>query len=505
MNLSFMKILSAEQIRAWDLATMKRQGISSFELMERAATAIADWVVAHFNAQTPFIILCGTGNNGGDGLALTRLLLERGYGVRAFVVKHTSGYSPDCGANLERLVALDPDAVGILADGEFITELPKEIVVIDAIFGTGINRPLDGYVADFIKHINAIGNRIIAIDLPSGMDSDEPLPEGAMMIRAQDTLCLQQFKRAMLHPESGAACGEVHLLDIALDRDFQEGIATHWQTLSPAFLKTRYRPRKAFTNKGSHGTAHLIGGSHGLIGAIVLAGRSAGRAGAGKVRLLIPECGYTVAQTLAPETMCATSGTDFLSDFHGWEESRGIGIGPGLGKADSSLDAFKTFLKKIDRPIVVDADALNLLGVHPELMKDLPPRSILTPHPKELERLFGKVPDSFARAEQAREQAMAHEITIVAKDRFTLIALPDGRCYYNTAGNAGLATGGAGDVLLGVITGLLAQGYEPEDAAMLGVFLHATAADRALAEESKESLIAPDLERFLGAAFKELE
>lgn len=500
-----MKILTAAQIRAWDRATMERQGIGSLDLMERASQAICDWLTARYASTTPFVVLCGTGNNGGDGLALTRLLLQRGYGVRAFVVKHTSGYAPDCGANLERLRAIDPEVVSVLEEGAFITELPPEILVIDAIFGTGINRPLEGWIADFIRHINATGNHIVAIDLPSGMDADDPLPKGAVTIQAQETLCLQQYKRAMLHPESGVPCGTIHVLNIGLDADFQESIPTHWHTLTVPLLRTKYKPRKPFTNKGSFGTGHLIGGSHGMIGAIVLAGRAAGRAGAGKVRLLVPECGYDIAQTLAPETMCATSGINTMGAIEGWEESRGIGIGPGLGSDAGTVDAFRTFLKRVDRPIVVDADALNLLGKHPELLRDLPPRSILTPHPKELERLFGKVADSFARVEQAREQAMALELTILAKDRFTLIALPDGRCYYGTAGNSGLATGGSGDVLLGIITGLLAQGYEPEDAAMLGVYLHATAADAALAEQSEESLVAPDLERFIGAAFRTLQ
>ena len=496
-----MKILSAEQIREWDRATIAAQGTGSLALMEGAAMACTEWLSAHYSMDTPFVIVCGTGNNGGDGLAIARQLTERGYSALAFLLMHTDVLSPDCRANLEALEKLNGSPVQRLAEGDFITALPGRVVIVDALFGTGINRKLEGYMASFIAQLNALPNEKISIDLPSGMPADEPLPDAAVIFQVQHTLTFQQYKRAMLHPESGMFCGDVHVLDIGLLPAFSASAATQWYTLDKHFVKARYRPRQPFSHKGTYGTALLIGGSYGLMGAILLATAAAGRAGAGKVRALIPECGYPVLQTAVPEAMCSTSGVRFLEKLDDWESVTGIGIGPGLGTEPTTATAFGKFLKAVDKPVVLDADALNLLAGNPDFLRLIPRQSILTPHPKEFGRIFGPTPDSFARAELVRQKAMEYQIIIVAKDRYTIIALPDGRCYYNTAGNAGLATGGSGDVLCGMITGLLAQGYTPEDAALLGVFLHATAADSAVKQMGMEALVAGDIIDYIGAAY----
>lgn len=499
-----MKILSAEQIRAWDAATIQAQELSSLQLMERAAGACVDWIEAHFTAATPFLVVCGTGNNGGDGLAIARLLYTKGYAVMAMLVRHTDALSPDCAENLS---ALDTAGVkaGMLGQGDFITELPAEIVVLDALFGTGLNRQPEGYVADFITTLNRLPNKKIAIDLPSGMSADHLPEEGAVMLQAHYTLCFQQYKRAMLHPEGGAACGEIHLIDIGLDASFAAAAEGHWHTLDKDLVQSIYRPRKSFTHKGTHGTAYIVGGSYGLIGAALLATQAAGRAGAGKVRALVPEFGYNIIQSGAPEAMCRTSGAHFLEAIEGWESAKGIGVGPGMGTEPQTIAAFKSFMEKIDRSIVLDADALNLLGENPELMEMVPPQSILTPHPKELERMFGKTTDSYERAALARQRAMRHQVVIISKDTYSMIALPDGRCFYKTNGNAGLGTGGSGDVLCGIIAGLLAQGYPSEDAAMLGTYLHSAAGDAALGKTGREAMVAGDIVAGIGPAFLSLQ
>jgi NAD(P)H-hydrate epimerase len=496
-----MKILTAEQIRSWDRATIASRGISSLSLMEHAAAACTEWITSRYTAEIPFVVVCGTGNNGGDGLAITRQLIARGYSALAFVVMHTAALSPDCEANLEALKAVPGASVQLLNDGDFITGLPAAVVLIDALFGTGINRKVEGYAAAFITHLNSLPNTKIAIDLPSGMPADSAAPEGAAIAQAQHTLTFQQFKRAMLHPESGVSCGEIHLIPIGLDPGFQAGMGGYWYTLDKDFVKRRYRPRKPFTHKGTHGTALLVGGTYGMVGAILLAARAAGRAGAGKVRALVPGCGYSVVQTACPEAMCETSGERFLEQIGGWESSKGIGIGPGLGREPATVAAFEAFLSAVDQPVVIDADALNVIAEHPEFLRMVPKHSILTPHPKELERIFGQTADSYARVDLAREKAIEHDIIIVAKDRYTVVALPDGRCYYNTAGNAGLATGGSGDVLCGMLAGLLAQGYTPEDAALIGVYLHAAAGDSAVLKTGMEALVAGDIVDHIGAAF----
>jgi NAD(P)H-hydrate epimerase len=328
--------------------------------------------------------------------------------------------------------------------------------------------------------------------------------QDAIVLEVQHTLTFQQYKRAMLHPESGEACGYIHVLDIGMETSLNESAEGHWYTLDNSLVKRIFRPRKPFSHKGSHGTAFIIGGSYGLMGAALLAAKAAGRAGAGKVRGLIPEYGYDIYQSGAPEAMCKTSGKAAIEEIEGWESAQGIGMGPGLGTAELTTAAFGRFLEKIDRPVVLDADALNILGQHKEWLKLIPKRSILTPHPKELERMFGKSENTFARADMVRQLAMKHELIIVAKDARSLIALPDGRCFYNIWGNAGLATGGSGDVLLGIITGLLAQAYEPEDAALLGVYLHGKAGDLAAKETGMEALIAGDIITWIGKAFLDL-
>jgi hydroxyethylthiazole kinase-like uncharacterized protein yjeF len=496
-----MKILSAEQTRAWDQATIERQDITSVGLMERAAKACTDWLVNRYSPSTPFIVICGTGNNGGDGLAITRMLLLKGYSAMAFLVKYSDKHSGDNEANLSLLKSQFPTALSIVKQGDNITELPVEIVIIDALFGTGLNRGVDGYQAAFISQLNKLRNEKVAIDVPSGMLTDGSATQDAVVLEVNHTLTLQQYKRAMLHPERGAACGEIHVVDIGLDKAYVEAADSHWYTLDSELARQTYKPRAPFTHKGTHGTAYLIGGTHGLIGAVLLATQAAGRAGAGKVRALVPECGYTVLQTAAPEAMCNTSGDQYLEAIEGWESAKGIGIGPGLGNNPQTVQAFRNFLNRVDRPIIMDADALNLLGEQKDLLKLVPKKSILTPHPKEFERMFGKTDDSFKRAELVRDKARELELIIVAKDRYTIVALPDGKCYYNIPGNAGLATGGSGDVLCGIITGLLAQGYEPEAVALLGVYLHAAAGDIAVRGMGMEALVAGHIVAHIGQAF----
>ncbi len=466
--------------------------------MERAASACTNWLTSRFGMETPFVVVCGTGNNGGDGLAITRQLLVKGYAALAMLVQHTDTLSADCAANRERL---GPSALQELLTGDFLSELPQEIVLIDALFGTGLSRPLAGYAADFINKLNELPNTKIAIDIPSGLPADAIPEKGVAILKATHTLTFQQYKRGMLYNEGGAFCGEVHMMDIGLDFAFLKEADTHWNTADKAEIAARYHPRDAFSHKGTHGTAYIIGGSYGLIGAALLATQAAGRAGAGKVRALVPECGYSIIQTAAPEAMCRTSGVRFLEAMEGWESAKGIGIGPGLGTEPETIAAYKDFLEKIDQLVVLDADALNILGEHPEWLQLLPKRSILTPHPKELERIFGKTDTSAARAELVREKAIEHELVIISKDRYTLIAFPDGRCFFNVYGNAGLATGGSGDVLCGILTGLLAQGYAPEDAALLGVYLHATAGDEAVKATGMEALVAGDIVANIGSAF----
>lgn len=496
-----MKIFSATQIKACDAYTVHATGISSTELMERAATECADWLTNYLPKDTLFVVLCGSGNNGGDGLAITRILHERGYGVKSFLLR-SGDLSADCEVNLKRLQEIDTTLIDVLYPEAIITDIPKNIVIIDAILGTGLNRPAEGWLANFIKHINQLPNRKIAIDIPSGLPADSVPDEDAAIIKAEHTLTFQFYKRSFLHTETGIFAGNIHILDIRLDKAFIEGTHSHYHTIDRDIAAAMYKPRNPFSHKGSFGNVLLIGGSYGKIGAITLSTKAALRAGTGLVTTLLPQCGYDVLQSAVPEAMCRTNGERQIEKITDWSNADAIGIGPGLYTATGTIRAFEEFIDACKQPVVIDADALNILAKQTELLPKVPANSILTPHPKEFERLFGASHNSMMQLEHARIQAMRYNIYIVLKGHYTAVVTPEGDCWYNTTGNAGMATGGAGDVLTGILTSLLAQGYTSYEAAVLGVYLHGLAGDFAAATYSQEALIAGDIIDHLGKAFQ---
>ncbi len=499
-----MKIFSAAQIRDCDAYTIQASGINSAELMERAAAKCVDWIKISFPKETLFVILCGTGNNGGDGLAIARLLHHRSYGVKAFLLRIGRELSNDCLTNLERLKRIDENLVTIVEPDTYITDLPPHIVIIDAILGTGLSRPAEGWPGSFIAQVNKMPNRKIAIDMPSGLAADIVPDKESIVLRAQDTLSFQFYKRTFLHPESAIYAGNVHILDIGLDKAFIQATHTQYRVLGREEIVAVYKPREPYAHKGTLGNALIAGGSHGKIGAICLSARAALRAGTGLVTCLVPECGYEIVQAAVPEAMCLTSGREALEEITGWEKFPAIGIGPGMGTGEQTVKGLTAFIEACRQPVVLDADALNILAKHHELLAKLPKGSIITPHPKEFSRLFGENTNSMIQLDNARIQAMRYNINIVLKGHHTAVITTEGECWYNMTGNAGMATGGAGDVLTGIITGLLAQGYAPHDAAMMGVYLHGLAGDLGAKELSQEALIAGDIIDYLGKAFLSL-
>jgi len=500
-----MKIFTAAQIRACDAYTIKASNIRSADLMERAAARCMGWIRDHNPKDTLFVVLCGTGNNGGDGLAITRLLHQSGYGVKAFLLRFSKVLSPDCEANLQRLQSIDTGLVSIVEPDTFITDIQPNIVILDAILGTGLSRPTEGWIASFIKQINMLPNKKVAIDIPSGLPTDIIPDADAAIIKAHHTLSFQFYKRTFLHPESAVFAGHIHILDINLDKTFINATHTQYKTIEASDVQAMYRPRDQFAHKGTFGSVLMIGGSYGKIGAITLSSKAALRAGAGLVTALVPACGYPVLQTAMPEVMCRTSGEKVLESIEGWEQMAAIGIGPGMGTDYKTSSALSSFIDACKDPVVVDADAINLMAGQPELLAKLPKGSVLTPHPKEFARLFGENTNTMIQLDHARIQAMRYNINIVLKGHHTAIVTPEGDCWYNMTGNAGMATAGAGDVLTGIITGLLAQGYEPHNAAIMGVYLHGLAGDIAAQELSQEALIAGDIIEYLGKAFLALK
>jgi hydroxyethylthiazole kinase-like uncharacterized protein yjeF len=498
-----MQIFSASQIHQWDEYTIENEPISSIDLMERAALACFTWLIGKGYAKRNFTIFCGKGNNGGDGLAIARMLSQNGQPVVVYILEFGHKGTDDFQQNLASLHTTNT-VIRFISTAENLHPVPEEDIIIDAIFGSGLNRQPTDLNAKVIEHINNSGCEIISIDIPSGISADNA-STGYPHVVAKHTLTFQQYKLAFLMAENGDACGEIHILNIGLHPGFVKSAQSDKQLIDIALIKNIYKPRKDFGHKGSFGHALIIAGSYGKMGAAVLATNACLRSGTGLCTVHVPRCGYEIMQVANPEAMTETDeGENYNTRFNN-ETGRyaSIGIGPGLGQETATLELLKEMISNYSKPMVIDADALNLLSANKELLQRLPAGSILTPHPKEFERLFGKSENDFERTETAIKQARLLNVIIVLKGHHTLIATP-GQGYFNTTGNSGMATGGTGDTLTGIITGLLAQKYEPGDAAILGVYLHGLAGDIAAETIGKEALIASDLISSLGKAFLRL-
>ncbi len=497
-----MKIFSAAQIKKWDEFTIQTEPISSIDLMERAATACYRWLIENNFGEKQFRIFCGKGNNGGDGLAIARLLIQNNCRVTVYILEFGNIGSTDFQTNLERLHQFTTDIL-FIQSADFFPAIKKDDIIIDAIFGSGLNKSLEGISISLVNHINTAGAIIISIDLPTGLYADKS-SNGSTVIKANHTLSFQNYKLAFLLPENEIFSGDVHLVDIGLHHEFEQTEAAGFELIDAALIKTIYKPRSKFAHKGTYGHAALLCGSAGMMGAAVLSSLACLRSGVGKLTTYIPKCGYNILQTSVPEAMSFTAGEDHLLSAPDIEKYTTVGIGPGIGMYASHKNLLTAVFEKVNTPMVIDADALNIIAENKELVNIIPPGSILTPHPKEFERLFGKSKNDFERVELCKQKSAAHNIYIVLKGHYSLISTPDGKQFFNSTGNAGMATGGSGDVLTGIITGLLAQGYSALHASLLGVYLHGLAGDHAAAKYGEEAMIAGDIAGCLGDAFKEI-
>jgi len=500
-----MKILTAEQIRAWDQYTIEHEPISSIDLMERAASKCFEWLEDNNCLIYPFAIFCGKGNNGGDGLAIARMLANKGCNVSVYILEFGHKGTEDFQVNLARLHQITSVTIHFIQDETHFPELRKDSVIIDALFGSGLTRPLDGITEKLVDHINNIGCKIIAIDIPSGMPVDRSSKDHTI-IKANYTLSFQCYKQAFLVAENSELMGEVIILDIGLSSQYLSSIETKFELVDDILIDSIYKPRNKFAHKGNFGHALIIAGSYGKIGAAVLASKACLRSGAGLLTCFIPKCGYDIMQTALPEAMVMTDINSSMITKIDEDVSKydAIGIGPGLGTASETRTAIKELFTVYKKPMVIDADALNGSSMEKSLPL-LPLGSILTPHPKEFERLFGECKNDFERIDKALVNAKLLNCLIVVKGHHTFIATPGGKGYFNSTGNAGMATAGSGDVLTGMITSLLAQDYSSEQAALLGVYLHGCAGDIAAKQISQEAMIAGDIIDNIGNAFKLLD
>lgn len=494
------KILTSAQTKLLDQFTIEHEPIASIDLMERACRAFVDWFVTKFRATEKIAVVCGTGNNGGDGLGIARMLCEWSYPVEVFIIRGSSAETADFKINLERL----PSKVKCIKVKESTQlDFSKTDVIIDAIFGSGLSRPAEGIYAAVIESINQAKAIKVAVDIPSGLSADSH--STGPIVQAQFTVSFQLPKLAFFFPQYANNVGEWLVVDIGLSQTFLKEVEAHQYYVTEKSVKKLVRSRKRFSHKGNFGHALLIAGSKGKMGAAVLSARAAMRSGLGLLTVHAPACGVQVLQTSVPEAMVeADSNENHFSSLLGSFDYETIGIGPGLGKRLDSAQAFSKLLKEYPHPMVIDADALNILSENRELLQLIPKGSILTPHPKEFERLVGAWANEFQRLEKQKELAAQLQSVIVLKGAFTSIADEKGNVYFNPTGNPGMATGGSGDVLTGILTGLMAQGYSSIDAAILGAYLHGLAGDLAAYEVGMHSMIASDLIQYLPSAFKRI-
>jgi len=506
-----MKILSASQIREADAATIKNEPISSILLMERAARTFVDCMqeLGFLNERFCFEVYCGPGNNGGDGLAIARLLSGQGFAVNVFLLP-SSKHSDDYTENLHKLEALKNENLNLFSSlpaMEVVSKKTEEKIILDALFGTGLNKPADGIAAEWIRHINGRKGLVLAVDIPSGMFADSPVENvnDPAVIRAAHTLTFQQPKLSFFFADQAPYVGFFHVLDIGLDKKFMDSLASPYAYVNTDFASNLLSPRAKFSHKGDYGHALIVAGSYGKMGAAVLAVQACLRSGAGLVSVHIPACGYEIMQTAAPEAMVyADEEKNTITSSIHLDPFNAVGVGPGIGMDKQTGNILKLLIQQSANPLVLDADALNLLGENKTWISFIPKGSILTPHPREFERLTGMKGSSFDRFVWQKEFSIKHGVYVVLKGANTSVSCPGGEVFFNATGNPGMAKGGSGDVLTGIITGLLAQGYVPQEAAVLGVYLHGLAGDIVAEHLSMEGMTAGDIAGALGEAFVQL-
>jgi ADP-dependent NAD(P)H-hydrate dehydratase / NAD(P)H-hydrate epimerase len=490
-----MKVLNSAQIREIDTYTIKTEPIKSIDLMERAAGKCAEWIRVRMKAYKKIHVFCGMGNNGGDGLAISRMLSGRGKPILVYKISHAAKASSDFIINEKRLSGLRNLNYMELSEGDPLPEIAHDDLVIDAILGNGLTRKLEGQIAELVWHINASKAVVISIDMPTGLfDEDNGENDRRSIIRADYTLTFQFPKLSFLFPSNDEFVGNWHILDIGLLSDGLHPDNVKNRLIDGDFIRTLYRPRKKFSHKGDYGHALVIAGSYGRMGAAVLAGGACLKSGAGLVTLSAPSSGYHIIQTLLPEAMCvADEDMNIVSNIPPLQPYNAIAVGPGIGTGDATQRALKRLIQEASCPLVLDADAINILAENPTWCDFLPKNSILTPHPKEFERLTGKTTNDYERLMHAIQFARRFQVIVVLKGCHTAVISPSGNCYFNTTGNPGMAKGGSGDVLTGVILGWMAKNYSPIDSALTGVFLHGMAGDLAQKGRGREGILARDI------------
>ena len=496
-----MKILTCNEIKELEAYTIVNEPVLSIDLIERSAKVVKRWISQNTNPDLAYHIFCGIGNNGASGLALARLLKKDGYKVFVHLVSFSKNLSLDCATNEKRLKEyVNINYISSEEDLPFIN--PGE-VILDAVFGSGLNRACEGISELVVKYINSCESPVVSIDVPSGMFCNSQSPEG-VVVHADVTLSFQLPKLSFLVPENEEYIGQWTVLDIGLSEDGLEKSQNTYNYILPQEVQQIPQFPSKFSHKGENGHGLLIAGSIGKAGSSVLSAKAALKSGIGLASVVIPECNYNVLQTSIPEAMCFPMGDNYITGFPELDYFNALAIGPGLGVTEQTVTLLENLLDKVKQPLILDADAINVLTAEKSLLDKLPRNTILTPHIGEFDRLVGASENSFERFEKLIHLAVNNQLIVILKSAHSAIATPDGQIYFNSSGNPGMATAGSGDVLTGILLGLLSQGYHALDTCILGVYLHGLAGDFALKQESYESLVSSDIVNNLGNAFKQI-
>jgi NAD(P)H-hydrate epimerase len=498
-----ISILNATQIKEADQYTITNEPISSSKLMERAAFACFKWIEQRIDFKQYFVLFCGTGNNGGDGLALAKLLNENKYLVQVFVFGKIDTGSTDFKYQFEIINNTTDIKIHHIESKEDFPPLNSGSVVIDALFGTGLNRPLEGLSSDLVRYINSKQLTVISIDIPSGLFCEDNSNNSIeSIVQATYTLTFERTKLSFLLADFGEKAGQWEVVPIGLNQAYLDGFNTPYYLITKGYVKSLLKTRNKFSHKGTYGHSLLISGSHGKMGAAILATKAALHSGVGLVTTLVPQCGYEIMQTSCPEAMCLTSiEYDYLVGDFDYSIYQSIGVGPGIGNQPGTSELVLKILQQATCPLILDADALNILSQNKDWLRFLPKNAILTPHPKEFDRLFGKCETAFQRLNLQIQKSKDLNCYILLKGAHSSLSNPTGEVFFNSTGNPGMAKGGSGDVLTGMIASLLAQEYKIQDATLLGIYLHGLAGDQAKEKYTEYAMNATQLKDYIHVAY----
>lgn len=502
-----IKLFTSDQIKNNDRYTIKHEPISSIDLTERAATCFYNEFIRLYSRQNKIYVFAGNGNNGADALAIARMLHENNYNVETYLFNISGSLSNDCLANRGRLRDISTAVFKEVINDFAFPNIRQSDIIIDGLFGIGLNRPLEGGFATLIDFINNSEADVVSIDIPSGLFADNNMDNNLdSIIKANYTLTFQTPKFSFMLPCNAQYVGTWKVLDIGIHPDVIEETETTFSIIEENDVQARIIKRKPFDHKGIYGHALLIAGSRGKIGAALLSAKAATKSGVGLLTVHIPKCGEFVLQTALPEAMVeADLNEEYLSVAPETKDFSSVGIGPGLGMHRETDLALKRILEVTDKPMVIDADALNILAGNMEMQSLIPKGSILTPHPKELDRLLEIEEGDHERLIGAMFLAHKLNVYVILKGRYSAICTPEKKVFFNPTGNPGMATGGSGDVLTGLLLGLLSQGYTPEDAAICGTYIHGMAGDLAAKRLSQIAMSSSDIVAHLPLAFKQFE